>query len=155
MDRYKFNIDEFTEKISTPKMYKLASVEDRVTKIGCGLVRFRYEDGKTGLWKIVKDENDGTEYIAAMYDEEPDSLVSNSWSIEKDKFNKTATIFYENVPVTNIVFAEIGIPEIEVHSFLKNLPERLKNNKKVVQAMLNSVNKEYKEELIKKFPEML
>jgi len=155
MDKYRVDLDKVVGQVNAPKIYKLANVQDRVHKVGCGVVRFVDDNNKVGLWKIIKDENDGAEYIAAMYDDESESIVSNAWSIEKDKFSKTATIFYKGTPITNIVFAEVGIPGNEVETFLRHLPERLAKNKMVVQTMLKSISSEYKENLIKQFPEML
>ena len=155
MDRYRVDLDEVVGQVNAPKIYKLASVQDKIEKLGCGVVKFVDENNKVGLWKIMKDETDGTEYIAAMYDEEPEAIITNAWSIEKDHFSKTATIFYKKTPVTNIVFAEIGIPETEVETFLRHLPERLAKNKEVVRAMLKSVDVNYKASLVKQFPEIL
>lgn len=155
MDRYKVDIEKVVKEVTAPKMYKLANVQDRIEKLGCGVVRFKDDNNKLGLWKIIKDEDDGSEYIAAMYEDEPESLVSNSWTVEKDKINKSATIFYKQTPITNIVFAELGVPEKEVDSFLRYLPERLNENKQVVQAMFKSIDEGYKKSLIKQFPEIL
>jgi len=154
MDKYKVDLEGVVNQINAPKIYKLADVQDRIQKLGCGVVRFVDENNKIGLWKIMEDD-DGSEYIAAMYDDNAEDVVKNSWSIETDRLNKTATIFYRNTPVTNIVFAEIGVPEKEVDTFLRNLPERLSKNKQVVQAMLNSIDKEYKASLVEQFPEIL
>lgn len=155
MDKFRIDLDGIAEKLNAKKMYKLADVQDKIEKIGCGLVRFPDESNKMSLWKIMKDKNDGTEYIAAMYEDEEKDIVSTSWSVETDRLVKTATIFYKNTPVTSIVFAEIGIPETEVRSFLENLPERLANNKEVVQSMLKSIDGNYRKNLLKQYPEIV
>jgi len=155
MDNFKVNLDNVAKEFTASKIYKLADVQDNIEKIGCDLVRFVDENNKVGLWKIIRDEKDDSEYIVSMYDEESENIISNSWSIEKDKFNKTATIYYKTTPITNIIFSELGIPEMKVDSFLKNLPERISKNKEVVYAMLNNVDVAYKKDLIKQYPEIL
>jgi len=154
MDKYRVDLDGIVKQATAPKMYKLASVQDRIEKVGCGIVRFVDENNKVGLWKIMKDD-DGSEYIAAMYEDEPENIVLGAWSVETDKMKKTATIFYKKAPVTNIVFAEVGIPDSDVESFLRHLPERLAKNKEVVRTMLSSIDAGYKSSLIKQFPEIL
>jgi len=154
MDKYKIDLEGVVNRVNAPKIYKLADVQSRIQRLGCGVVRFVDENNKVGLWKIMEDE-DGSEYIGAMYEDNYKDVVKNSWTMESDKLKKTATIFYKNTPITNIVFAEIGIPEKEVDSFLRHLPERLAENKQVVQKMLNSIDKDYKASLVKQFPEIL
>ena len=144
MDKYSIDFSELNNNINAPKRIKLADVQDRIEKIGFGVVRFT-EGNQTKLWQIDGD------YIVAMYDDEN---KINNWSVETDKLNKNATIFYSNTPITTIALKELGVNESEVSLFKKLLPERLASNKNLVKSMLNSLGDKYRSEVVSKFPEL-
>ena len=149
MDKYTIDYNVLDEHFNAPKRIKLADVKDRIEKVGFGVVRFVDEKNKTNLWQVV----DG-EYIVAMYDDAPEAKTGD-WSIESDRLNKGATIFYKNTPIKSIAFSEFGIKEEEVGTFKKVLPARLANNNALVKSMLNNIDSDYKEELIGKYPELV
>lgn len=147
MEKFQVDIDGVLNKLAAPKQIKLASIpKDRIEKVGFGVVRYTDETNKTGLWQIEGDS------IVAMYDD--DKNVNGNWAVESDKLNKSATIFYKNTQITNIKYAEIGIPAEDVVSFKRLLPERLANNKELVKTMLNSLDESYKNKLTTMYPEL-
>lgn len=150
MNKYTLNYEVLDKEINAPKRIKLAEVQDRIEKVGFGIVRFFDDKNKTNLWQVDGD------YIIAMYDEDAQSenTKTGSWSVESDRLNKSATIFYNNVPIKSLAFSEIGVREDEVNTFKTVLPERLANNKELVKNMLNSVEQAYRDALINKFPEL-
>ena len=148
MEKYGIDFNTLDKQFNAPKRIKLADVRGRIEKIGFGVVRFMDEKNKTNLWQIV----DG-EYIVAMYDDAPNT-TNGDWSIESDKLNKGATIFYKNTPIKSLAFSEFGIKEDEVQTFKKVIPERLASNKSLVRSMLNNIDEKYRNELFGKYPEL-
>jgi len=149
MEKYAIDINKLDKEINAPKRIKLADVNARIEKVGFGMVRFIDDKNKLNLWQIV----DG-EYIVAMYEDQADYKTANDWSIESDKLNKNATIFYKNSPIKSIAFSEFGIPEAEINTFKEVLPERLANNKELVNKMMNDIDAGYKVALFNKYPEL-
>jgi hypothetical protein len=148
MDKYTIDFNGLDKELNSPKRIKLADVKNRIEKVGFGIVRFIDDKNKLNLWQVV----DG-DYIVAMYDEQGETTTGN-WAVEADRFNKSATIFYKNTPIKSLALSEIGIEEKEINDFKKVLPERLANNKQLVASMLNSLDINYKKELLSKFPEL-
>lgn len=153
MDRYKVDFENVEKQLNAKKIYKLASVQDRIEKVGFGVVRFVDDSNKVSLWQIIKGD-DGNEYIEAMYDEEPEIIEKNAWTIETDKNVKTATIFYKNTPVKKIAFGELGIPAKEVGDFIRHTSERLSNDISLVRKMLGTLDENYRNVIVKRFPEI-
>ena len=143
---------ELDNNLNKPKMIKVASVQDNLEKEGFGLVRFKDDANKLNLWQINKAE-DGTEYIVALYEDVAD-VVKNSWTIEVDSFQKSATIFYKQTPIKNVIFTDIGLDPKEAVDFKKYLPEKLGANKELVKSMVNSLEENYKTQLLNKHPEL-
>ena len=144
--------NELEKTLSQSKMIKFANVQDRLEKVGFGLFRFVDDTNKLNLWQVNKAE-DGTEYIVALYDEKAE-VVKNSWSIEVDRFQKSATIFYKETPIKNVVFSEIGLNSSDANDFKKYLPERLASSQDLVNSMVNSLDENYKNKVLTKHPEL-
>jgi hypothetical protein len=144
--------NELEKTLSQSKMIKFANVQDRLEKVGFGLFRFVDDTNKLNLWQVNKAE-DGTEYIVALYDEKSE-VVKNSWSIEVDRFQKSATIFYKETPIKNVVFSEIGLNSSDANDFKKYLPERLASSQDLVNSMVNSLDENYKNKVLTKHPEL-
>jgi hypothetical protein len=153
MNKHNIDYEGLSNKFNTPKLYKLADVQDRIEHIGCGVVRFTDEANKVGLWQIQQGSN-GEEYIAAMYDDVDSDVVKHSWSIKVDRMRKSATIFYKNTPIKNVIFASLGIQDNDINNFVRFLPNKLANDKVIVAKMLNEVDENYKQKLINNFPEL-
>ena len=151
MEKYSIDFNVLDKEINAPKRIKLADVKDRIEKVGFGVVRFTDEKNKTNLWQVV----DG-EYIVAMYDDPTDQQNKEgvAWSVESDKLNKSATIFYKNTPIKSVAFFELGVKDDEIKSFKEVLPERLATNKNLVKLMIDSVDQKYRTELFTKYPEL-
>ena len=148
MEKYGIDFGVLDKQLNAPKRIKLADVKDRIEKVGFGVVRFVDEKNKTNLWQVV----DG-EYIVAMYDEE-EIVATAGWSVESDKFNKTATIFYKDMAVKNVAFAELGIAESDISNFKKVLPQRLASNQDLVRKMIESLDDTYKTIVVQAYPEL-
>jgi hypothetical protein len=125
MDKYKVDIDNLDKVINAPKKIKLADVQDKIEKIGFGVVRFLDNSHSPKLWQVDGD------YIVAMYDEE--KKVQSDWTLESDKLNKSATIFYKNTPIKSLAFSEFNVKDDEVNTFKQIVVEKLANNKELVK----------------------
>jgi len=152
MDKYTVDFNEIENHFKDKERIKLADVEGQIEKVAFGVVRFN-DNVKTGLWEIV-DGEDGNKYIAAMYDTDQ-KPTTGEWSVESDKLNKSATIFYKNTPITSLAFNELGISLEDVPSFNKALPERLATNKELVSKMLSDLPTEYKSKIVNLYPELV
>lgn len=144
--------NELEKTLSQSKMIKFANVQDRLEKVGFGIFRFVDDANKLNLWQVNKAE-DGIEYIVALYDEK-DEVIKSSWSIEVDRFQKSATIFYKETPIKNVVFSEIGLNSSDANDFKKYLPERLASSQDLVNSMVNSLDENYKNKVLTKHPEL-
>lgn len=150
MEKYSIDFNVLDKEINAPKRIKLADVKDRIEKVGFGVVRFTDEKNKTNLWQVV----DG-EYIVALYDDPTAQQKEGAaWSVESDKLNKSATIFYKNTPIKSVAFSELGVKDDEIKSFKEVLPERLASNKNLVKLMIESVDQDYRTALFAKYPEL-
>lgn len=69
--------------------------------------------------------------------------------------NKILNFFYKGQPITRVSADTIGIPESELASVERNLPKRLASNKKLVAALLSTLPKNAKKEVLDKYPELL
>lgn len=151
MDKFTVDFTEIENHFKSKERIKLADVEDQIEKVAFGVVRFN-NNVKTGLWEIV-DGEDGNKYIAAMYDTDQ-KPTTGDWSVESDKMNKSATIFYKNTPITSLAFNEIGINEEDVPDFKKALPTKLASNSDLVNKMLSDLPSEYKSKIVNLYPEL-
>ncbi len=152
MDKYTVDFTEIDSHLKNRERIKLADVENQIEKVAFGVVRFS-NNVKTGLWEIV-DGEDGNKYIAAMYDTDKPATTGD-WSVESDKMNKSATIFYKNTPITSLAFNEIGISAEEAPEFKKALPEKLASNQELVSKMISELPTEYKSKIVNLYPELV
>jgi hypothetical protein len=154
MDKFKLEADDLEKKLYAPKMIKLADVKDQVRKVAFDVVTFR--NNPEVLWKIIP--GDDGEYIVANYPVPDDKLISQSstqktaWSIETDRLNKIATIFYHNTPITNIdmIAAKISDPE----DFKVRAPIMLQKNANLVKKMMKDLDESYKRQILNLYPEL-
>lgn len=156
MEKFSIDFGVLDKQINAPKQIKLAEVQDKIEKVGFGVVRFPNSNNKTNLWKIEGD------CIVAMYEEDDEKIektasvknATNDWAVESDKLQKNATIFYKNTPITSVAFSTLGIPQDEVPLAKRLLPERLANNKQLVKLMINSLDESYKSKIVSMYPEL-
>jgi len=157
MDKFNFNFDELDHTLNAPKMYKLADVKDQIRKVAFNVVTFR--NNPETLWQVVQGDG-GEEYIVATYTTEPVDLVSTSsaasktekkaWVVETDRLGKKATIFYNNMPITNVDVSKID----DLEDFKYRTPQLLNKNASLVTKMLNSLDESYRRQVLNMFPEL-
>lgn len=142
------------------KVYALDDVKDRIEKIAFDVVRFM--DGSEDidkLWKIHQD-NDGKNYIVAMYDDEEEATKtaktagSNEWDASIDKRATTIQIFYKNEPIKKIAIANYGWSAPEAAEFATKLPQKLSEDRKFAHTILASLDDGERETLLAKYPEL-
>ncbi len=156
MDKYKLDVNELERNLSAPKMMKLADVQNQVHKVAFDVVTFR--DSPETLWKVVAGE-DG-DYIVADYQVADMQLtasdnkeqVKTAWTVETDRLNKTATIFYKNTPITNINIAAANIDDVE--DFKHRIPNMLQKEASLVTKMINSLDQVHKVQVLNLHPEL-
>lgn len=156
MDKFKLDTNELEGKLNAPKMFKLEDVKDKIRKIAFDVVTFR--DNPETLWKIVP--GDDGEYIVANYPLPDDAIVSQSyeesvklsWSVETDRLNKTATIFYKTTPITNLPLSKITVDDSEDFKF--RIPKLLSKNASLVEKMIDGLDQDYKNQVLSLHPEL-
>lgn len=156
MDKFKLDSNELESRLNAPKMFKLEEVKDQIRKVAFDVVTFR--NNPETLWKIVP--GDDGEYIVANYPVVEDSITANvqtenvklSWSVETDRLNKTATIFYKSTPITNINLKSINVDDTE--DFKYRVPRLLSKNASLVNKMINGLDSDYKNQVLSLHPEL-
>jgi hypothetical protein len=139
-----------------PRVFRLADVQDKITKVAFDVVKFNDSEGLDGLWKVEKNESG--EYIVACYDdssltaESSEEAAPTAWkAVASQGF---VHVFYKNDPVTKISLASLGLPEKESDKVASFLPNRLANNKKMVSGLLSELNKDDLKNLLTSYPEL-
>jgi hypothetical protein len=154
MDKFKLDPNELEKKLNTPKSFKLADVKDKIKKVAFDVVTFR-NDPET-LWRIVSEE-DG-DYIVANYEDnvlvsesvENKSSIKESWKVYTDKMQKTATIFYKKTAIKHVPLDTIEDPE----DFKYRIPKILSKSASLVDSLLNSLDRNFKEQVLNLYPEL-
>jgi len=137
----------------TKKAYRLSDVKDQLETIAFDIVRFKDGDKGAELWQ-VQSADDG-DYIVALYDEEEEKTASSHWSVLVTKNGSDLQISYKGDPLVRMSSAKLGIPSTELHQAEKYLPEKLATNKKLVKALLSELNDAARQEVSKRYPELV
>lgn len=109
------------------------------------------------LWKLESDE-DGKQFLVAMYDEKQDNdkIVSKSnWNALSDKDGQNITLFYKNTPIQRFASTEYGFGKDDVHIFQNTLVNKLNSDKEFSKKLVNSQNEQVKSHLLNLFPELV
>lgn len=148
----KFTVDytKLANKI-TKKAYRLADVKDQLETVAFDVVRFKDGDNAAELWQVQSAE-DG-DYIVSLYDEE--ETTKTAWSVLVSKTAGDLQVSYKGDPIVRVASSKLGIPRAELSKIEQYLPEKLAENKKLVKALLNELSPSAKEEVFKKYPELV
>lgn len=136
----------------TKKAYRLSDVKDQLETVAFDVVRFKDGDKGAELWQ-VQNAADG-DYIVALYDDEEEKTAS-LWSVFVTKNGNDLQISYKGDPLVRMSSAKLGIPSTELHQAEKYLPEKLATNKKLVKALLSELNDAARQEVSKRYPELV
>lgn len=151
---YQSLANKIAKKETFKKAYKLSDVKDQIETYAFDIVRFKDGDKAAELWEI--QSTDDGDYIVALYNEdEATKTAGNNWGVF---FTKTASVLqvaYKGDPLVRVAVSKLGIPREEVGEVLHYLPEKLASNKKLVKALLNELSNEAKQEVYKKYPELV
>ena len=152
MSNFKIDYSGLANKI-TKKAYKLEDVKNRIERVAFDIVRFKDGDKGSDLWEVQSAE-DGEQYIVSLY--EPEEVkTSSAWNVTVSKTAGDLQISYKGDPLVRISASKLGIPKEELYKAESYLPEKLSENKKLVNALLNELNKTAKEEVLNKYPELV
>jgi hypothetical protein len=154
MKKFAVNYQELeTQLEDKPRIFRLADVKDKITRVAFDVVKFHDSDGLDGLWQIK--QTDEGEYIVATYD---DSELTSEASVQTPwkAFERSGLVhvFYKNDPVAKISLASVGIPANEADLFVSHLPQGLATNKKLAASMLKELGDEERKELFASHPEL-
>lgn len=136
------------------KTYKLSEVKDRLEKVAFDVVRFKDSDNGAELWQI--QSSDDGDYIVSVYQEEEaiNKLASykSEWEVIPSKGN--LNFFYKGEPILKTAASSLGLNE-EDSALLKDyLPKKLSENKKLVSLIFNQLDKNSKNKILQKYPEL-
>ena len=138
----------------TKKAYRLADVKDQLETVAFDIVRFKDGDKGAELWQ-VQNASDG-DYIVALYDEEEaEKTAASTWSVLVSKGGNDLQISYKGDPLVRLSAAKLGIPSSELHKAEQYLPERLATNQKLVKALLSELTDAARQEVSKRYPELV
>lgn len=134
------------------KAYKFEDVKNHLETVAFDVVRFKDGDKGANLWQ-VQNSDDG-DYIVALYqpDEEKTACV---WDVVINKIAGNLQISYKGDPLVKIACSKLGIPRNELEKVKEYLPTKLSGNKKLVKAMLNELPYLSRQEVLKKYPELI
>lgn len=153
MSNFKIDYSGLADKVNK-KAYKLEDVRDRIEKVAFDIVRFKDGDTGSDLWQ-VQSADDGEEYIVSLYEPEAEVKTSAVWGVSVSKTAGEIQISYKGDPLVRLASSRLGIPANELHKVGSYLPLKLAENKKLVKALLNELNKSAKEEVLNKYPELV
>lgn len=154
MNKFAIDYTSLQHNLDQPKCFKLADVKDKLVKVAFDIVKFKDADKSIdGLWQI-RESPEG-EYIVAMY-EEPELEVKASsnknWKVIAS--GDSVNIFYKSSPIGKISLASIGIPADEGYLVENYLPEKLAENKSLVNGVLSGLSGQDRAELLSLYPEL-
>jgi hypothetical protein len=157
MSKFSIDYSGLSNQI-TKKAYRLSDVKDQLETVAFDVVRFKDSDKGADLWQ-VQSADDG-DYIVALYDEEDDSNVKTAaaaspWSVLVTKNGSDLQISYKGDPLVRLSSAKLGIPSAELHQAERYLPEKLASNKKLVKALLSELNDAARQEVSRRYPELV
>lgn len=151
----RFSIDYSSLAKITKKAYRLADVKDQLETVAFDIVRFKDGDKGAELWQVQSAE-DG-DYIVSLYDEEETEKTAsaNPWGVIVTKSGSDLQISYKGDPLVRLASSKLGIPSSELHKAEQYLPEKLATNKKLVKALLSELSDVARQEVSKRYPELV
>lgn len=154
----KFSIDYSSLAKITKKAYRLSDVKDQLETVAFDIVRFKDGDKGAELWQ-VQNADDG-DYIVALYDEDEvektaSAHSANPWGVFVTKNGSDLQISYKGDPLVRLASSKLGIPSAELHKAEQYLPEKLATNKKLVKALLSELSEAARQEVSKRYPELV
>ena len=153
MSNFKIDYSGLADRV-TKRAYKLEDVKNQIEKVAFDIVRFKDGDKGADLWQ-VQSADDGEQYIVSLYEPEAEVKTSAVWSVTMSKTAGEIQVSYKGDPLVRIASSRLGIPVSELHKVESYLPSKLAENKKLVKALLNELNKSAKEEVLSKYPELV
>lgn len=139
----------------TKKAYRLSEVKDQLETVAFDVVRFKDGDKGADLWQI-QSADDG-DYIVALYDDEETEKTAsaNPWGVLVTRGGTDLQISYKGDPLVRMASSKLGIPSSELHRAEQYLPEKLATNKKLVKALLNELSDAARQEVSRRYPELV
>lgn len=124
MDKFSFDLGVLDKQINSPKVYRLADVQDRIEKVAFDVVRFKDDDDSTKLWQI-EDTPEG-KVIVAIYDGSAsgEKKSVSEWKAIPDK-SAGVQVFHKGEAIVRLALKDYGVDEKDVSIFCRWLPKRL------------------------------
>ena len=152
MQKFAIDYSRLETKL-TKKAYRLADVKDQLETVAFDIVRFKDGDKGAALWQIQNAE-DG-DYIVTLYEDDSDKTSSAGWDVVLSKTAKVLNFFYKGESIAKVSTKLLGIPDSELDSVERYLPEKLATNKKLVSALLGQLGESAKITVLSKYPELV
>ena len=150
----KFSVDySGLENKIYKKAYRLADVKDQLETVAFDIVRFKDHDKGADLWQ-VQSADDG-DYIVALYNGDGEEKTAALWEVMVIKTAGDLQVSYKGDPIVRVASSKLGIPPAELSRIPSYLPSKLAENKKLVKALLNELSTSAKNEVLKKYPELV
>lgn len=150
----KFSIDyQALSNSVDKKFYRLADVKNRIEKVAFDVVRFK--DGNPDeLWQI-QSADDG-DYIVARYSDEAkeEKKATSNWNVLVSKGSNEINVFYKGHPINKFASNNFGMSQEDLSFVSKFLPEKLANDRGFVKALLETLDNDTKQQILKLYPEL-
>jgi len=144
----KFSVDySGLENKIYKKAYRLADVKDQLETVAFDIVRFKDHDHGADLWQ-VQSADDG-DYIVALYNGDGEEKTAAIWNVTVMKTGGDLQVSYKGDPIVRVAASRLGIPFAELNRIPDYLPTKL------AETLLNELSASAKNEVLKKYPELV
>lgn len=154
MDKHLVDFTELDKQVRAPKVYRLADVQHRITKVAFDIVRFRENEDTDQLWRI-EDSVDGP-VIVAMYDKQSDEKISQAsvktWGAIPD--GNYIQIVYKGEAIRKIASSDFAGSDNDVDLMCRWLPSKLASDSALRTALIKGMSQASRELLFSKYPEL-
>lgn len=153
MSKHSIDYSALDNKLNK-KIYRLAEVQDKIVRLGFGVVRFKDADQGADLWQI--QSSDDGDYIVSLYEENNENVktasVKSDWEVVSLQGN--LQFFYKGDPILKAASSSLGLSNEDTSALGRHLPKKLSENKKLVGLLLSQVDPSSKQIILTKYPEL-
>ena len=111
--------------------------------------QFKSLNGSTQLWELRANEEDGKEYLVALYDDAEDlisvSEKKNDWEAVVDGEIKNITIAFKKTPIHKISLGSCDYTEKEANKFASFIQKKANTGNDFAEKILASMSPKRKE----------
>lgn len=132
---WSFLDDKINKKASSKLMYD--EVKHLFRKVAFDV--YKPLNGSDKLWEL-RDDEDGTQYLVALYDDDGEDIVINSedqhdWTAVADHEGNNVTLSFRKFPITRIAMADHNVDSSKADEFARFLEKKAQDESFVSQLL--------------------